>query len=341
MARRGTTEASGSEVIEGLRRFLAGCRRSDGGVRPGLDRRYRGTSDTALSDLAAPVYALILEETFGFRVLNRRRTRRFIERGRDSDGLWRRARAPDPPAHLVLYDTMQALLGLRIIAGGRLSRAGLGRTIRGVRSLLVPGAERSFPPYALDFFGQFFAIVGRPLPPRIGCAVWRAYLARYGRGEVGGHVASTFHFVRHALQQGRKVPHAWEILRRTLALQRRDGSWNRMPDRSWDVHATFDGCFIVRRLGERLGWTPQCTRALAGAARYAMSCRNPDGGFGHFPGAASDVDAAYFQAGTLVMSGCLSARPVPPRLASVLGWGHVFPAATRRRRAARSAAVST
>jgi len=326
MARRGTTAASGAEVIEGLRRFLAGCRRSDGGVRPGLDHRYQGASDTALSDLAAPVYTLILEETFGFRVLDRRRTRRFIERGRNPDGLWRAAGAPDAPAHLVLYDTMQALLGLRILGGGRLPRIGQERTIGGVRRLLAAGAARSFPPYALDFFGQFFAILGRPLPGAIARAVWKAYRARYRAGEVGGHVASTFHFVRHALLAGRRVPDAPAILRRTLALQRRDGSWNRMPDRSWDVHATFDGTFIVRQLGFRIGWSPACTRALEGAARYALACRNPDGGFGHFPGATSDVDAAYFQAGTLVMSGRLSATPVPLRLARVLGWGHVFPA---------------
>jgi hypothetical protein len=320
------TVPSGPLVIRNLRAFLARCRRGDGGVRPGLGRGYRGTSDTGLSDLAAPVYALVLEETFGFRALDRARTRRFIERCRGGDGLYRSRGDGSVPAHLVLYDTMQAHLGLRIIAEPRVSRAGLARTVRAVKRLFTPSAGREFPAYALDFFGQFFAVVDRPLPPRIGRAVWRAYLGRYRRGEVGGHVASTFHFVRHALQQGRAVPHARAILDRTLALQRRDGSWNRMPDRSWDVHATFDGTFIVRQLGARLGWTPACTRALEGAGRFALACRNPDGGFGHFPGAASDVDACYFQTGTLVTAGVLPARPVPAGLARVLGWGHLFPA---------------
>lgn len=312
-------------IVQGLRAFLARCRRDDGGVRPGLKTGYRGTSDTRLSDLAAPVYALILEETFGFRALDRARTRRFIGRCRGGDGLYH-SRNASTPIHLVLYDTMQAQLGLRIIGGNRVPRAGLARTIGAVTRLFTPAVARGFPAYALDFFGQFFAIVNRPVPRRIARTVWRAYLARLSRGEVGGHVASTFHFVRHALLAGREVPHARAILDRTLALQRRNGSWNRMPDRSWDVHATFDGCFIVRQLGARLGWTPGCTRALEGAARYALSCRNPDGGFGHFPGAVSDVDAAYFQAGTLVLAGALPARPIPAGLARVLGWGHVFPA---------------
>ena len=31
--------------------------------------------------------------------------------------------------------------------------------------------------------------------------------------------------------------------------------------------------------------------------------RNPDGGFGHYPGSPSDADACFFHAGTLVMAG--------------------------------------
>ena len=36
-----------------------------------------------------------------------------------------------------------------------------------------------------------------------------------------------------------------------------------------------------------------------------MSCRNTDGGFGHFPQWYSDMDAVYFQFGTLIQAGRL------------------------------------
>jgi prenyltransferase beta subunit len=163
------------------------------------------------------------------------------------------------------------------------------------------------------------------MPRNIGEWVWRSYLSRYGNGEIGGHVATTFHFVRFARLLGKLVPHAREILARTLALQKRDGSFNRMPDRSWDVHATFDACFIVRQLGWMLGWEEEYGQALEKAGLYAASCGNADGGFGHFPGRPSDMDATYFHAGTLVMADILPRRVIPRNLARVLGWGHVFP----------------
>ena len=50
---------------------------------------------------------------------------------------------------------------------------------------------------------------------------------------------------------------------------------------------------------------PECRRALDRAAAWALTCRNADGGFGHFPGSPSDADAVYFQVGTLVMTGTL------------------------------------
>ena len=61
------------------------------------------------------------------------------------------------------------------------------------------------------------------------------------------------------------------------------------------------------------------------AGDWALSCRNADGGFGHFPGSPSDADACYFQLGTLVMAGVLKPVELPPADAKVLGWGHLFP----------------
>jgi hypothetical protein len=55
-----------------------------------------------------------------------------------------------------------------------------------------------------------------------------------------------------------------------------------------------------------------------------LSCRNDDGGFGHYPGWHSDMDAVYFQFGTLVQAGRVPAadRDLPD--AHTLGWGHAL-----------------
>jgi len=295
-------------------------------MNPGSRSNYRGAADTALTDLAAPVYGLILEETFGLRVLNRKQTLHFLESRRSRDGLYRsksRVRGRRNPAHLLLYNTLQALLGLRIIGVNKVPRVGLAASTRAVMSMFRRGAYKHFPPYALDFFSQYFGVVNKPYPPAAQ-AITNRYLSAYRDGEVYGHVASTFHFVRHARLTGIPINVAPEILAKTLTLQRRDGSFNCMPDPAWDRHATFDGCFIVRQLGSKLGWKRSCNRAMQAAGRYALSCRNPDGGFGHFPGKTSDIDAVYFHAGTLVMAGMLPHERIPANLRRVLGWGHVF-----------------
>ena len=59
--------------------------------------------------------------------------------------------------------------------------------------------------------------------------------------------------------------------------------------------------------------------------RWALRCRNADGGFGHYPGSPSDADAVYFQVGTLVLAGYLKPATPLPRNAHLLGWGHLLP----------------
>jgi hypothetical protein len=56
-----------------------------------------------------------------------------------------------------------------------------------------------------------------------------------------------------------------------------------------------------------------------------LTCRNRDGGFGHFPGSTSDADANYFQVATLVMEGHLKPVDPLPADAHLLAWGHLFP----------------
>jgi hypothetical protein len=88
-----------------------------------------------------------------------------------------------------------------------------------------------------------------------------------------------------------------------------------------DRHATFDALFLLSQLGKD---TPEVRKAMAKAARWALLCRNADGGVGHFPGSPSDADAVYFQVGTLVMAGFLKPAEPPPKDPQLLSWGHVF-----------------
>ena len=59
------------------------------------------------------------------------------------------------------------------------------------------------------------------------------------------------------------------------------------------------------------------------------SRRSNGEGFGHFPGHASDIDAIYFHAGTLVMAGFLKPVDPLPKDPHLLSWGHLFPVPMR------------
>jgi geranylgeranyl transferase type-2 subunit beta len=108
------------------------------------------------------------------------------------------------------------------------------------------------------------------------------------------------------------------MVARVLRDQKSDGGWDiKQPD--WDVHACFDALFILRQLNEH---NPDVQRAIARGAEWALRCRNPDGGFGHFPGRHSDMDAVYFQLGSVIQ-----AEQVPGArsdLDGTLGWGHAM-----------------
>src|SRR5207248_3222005 len=89
-----------------------------------------------------------------------------------------------------------------------------------------------------------------------------------------------------------------------------------------DRHATFDAVFTLRQLAADRS---EVKDAIRRAASWVLTCRNDDGGFGHFPGSPSDMDAVYFHVGTLVMAGRL--KPVEPLPADphLLSWGHLMP----------------
>jgi WD40 repeat protein len=145
-------------------------------------------------------------------------------------------------------------------------------------------------------------------------------------GYSNNHVAATFHASHYYRLVGEETPRAKEMVARILRDQKPDGSWFlNMPAR--DRHATFDAVFTLRHEGKD---SPVCRTAIDKAAAWALSCRNPDGGFGHFPGSTSDADAVYFQVGTLVMAGALKPEGPQPADPHLLSWGHLMPVVERR-----------
>src|SRR5438105_2158597 len=137
------------------------------------------------------------------------------------------------------------------------------------------------------------------------------------------HIATTLHATHYYRLVVEKTPKAEAIVKRALAEQHANGSWFINPP-ARDRHATFDAVFTLRHLG---AGRDDVKKAFAKTTRWVLSCRNADGGFGHFPGSPSDMDAVFFQVGSLVMTGWLSlADPLPPD-PHLLGWGHLMPLA--------------
>ena len=130
-------------------------------------------------------------------------------------------------------------------------------------------------------------------------------------GYLHDHVAATFHAAHYYRLIGEEVPKGEAMLARVLRDQKADGSWMLNapgPRPARHVRRRVRG---PQQVG---GDRPEARKALAKAAAWSLSCRNPDGGFGHFPGSTSDADACFFHAGVLVMAGATRAgRPAPGR----------------------------
>ena len=139
-------------------------------------------------------------------------------------------------------------------------------------------------------------------------------------GYMHNHIANTFHLAHYYALMGQPTPKAEAILKRALKDQNTNGSWLINPP-ARDRHATFDAVFTLVHLGKDRA---DCQKAVKKAAAWALSCRNADGGFGHFPGSPSDADAVYFQVGTLVLAGWLPPTRELPKNAHLLGWGHLL-----------------
>jgi geranylgeranyl transferase type-2 subunit beta len=305
-----------SDILNGLRTFYAKTARPDGSFQPGIDPEYRGMSDSAYSDLAAVTYAVTIHKTFGWRLPFEDKTIAWLLGRQKPSGEFVNVVGTVKPdsAEGRTYNTTQALVALRAL---------------GVKPIYDPlpifddvlkADYKDLPPYTTSFFPLAYLCAGKPIPEKADRGV-RALMIQDRTGYLNDHIAATFHASHYYHLVGEPTPKATAMVARILADQAADGSWL-LNKPSRDRHATFDAVFTLHHEGHD---RKDCRDAIQRAARWALSCRNPDGGFGHFPGSPSDADAVYFQVGTLVMAGLLKpVDPLPPD-PHLLSWGHLMP----------------
>jgi len=309
-------EPDPQEILAGVEKFLARTALQDGSYRPGVDPKYPGMSDSAYSDLAPTVYAVIVHKTFGWTLPSEQKTADFLHSRQQSDGAFVNiggtADPKSPQARA--YNTTQGLVALHAL-GRRPKYDPLP-----VFASALQEDYKKMPLYMTSFFPLAYRTAGKSIPPEADRKI-RALMAQSEDGYLHEHVASTFHAVHYYRLVGDQTPKADLIVRRVLKDQNKDGSWFINPP-ARDRHATFDAVFTLRHLA---GSSKEVVAALRKTTQWVLSCRNADGGFGHFPGSTSDMDALYFHLGALVMTGYLKPVEPLPRDPHLLGWGHLMP----------------
>jgi WD40 repeat protein len=315
-----TSAVTPAAVLEGLRRFYRQTARTDGSFQPGVDPAYLGMSDSAYSDLAPVTYACTVHKTFDWRLPHEDQTAEFLlARQREGGEFVNVAGTVDPQSPQGrTYNTTQGLVALRA----------LGRRPRfdplPVFEAILRQDYKTLPTYSTSFFPLAYLCAGEPIPEKADRDI-RALMTQDEDGYLDDHIAATFHASHYYSLVGQPTPKARQMVARILRDQKPDGSWMlNLPSR--DRHATFDAVFTLLHEG---GGRADCREAIGRAARWSLSCRNPDGGFGHFPGSTSDADAAYFHVGTLVMAGFLQPADPLPADPHLLSWGHLMPVRTR------------
>jgi prenyltransferase beta subunit len=308
-------EPTPEQVLSGVRDFFSKTALEDGSFRPGIDPEYEGMADTAYSDLAAAAYAVVLSRTFGWKLPHESKTLDFFLSRQHKDGSFFNVKGTVDPksSQAQVYNTTQGLVALH----------GLGSKPKydplPVFDRVLEGDYKKLPAYSSSFFPLAYRVCGKRMP-READRKLRATMVQADDGYLNDHIAATFHAVHYYHLMGESTPKAEVMLRRVLRDQKEDGSWLLNPP-SRDRHAGFDACVILKQLGKD---KPECKRALSRAAKWSLTCRNSDGGFGHFPGSPSDADAVYFHIGTLVLAGYLKPAKNLPRDAELLGWGHLM-----------------
>jgi hypothetical protein len=310
-------EPAPDDVLKGLRSFFQKTVRKDGSFQPGVAADYPGMSDSAASDLAPTVYAVILHKTFGWELPDAEKTKQHLLGRQGPDGaFFNVAGTFDPKSPIArAYNTTQGLVALRAL-GAKPARDPLP-----VFDAVLKEDYKKLPLYMTSFFPLAYLCAGKSIPAEADRKI-RAIMVQADDGYLQEHVASTFHLVHYYRLVGVKVPQGEAILRRILKDQNANGSWLINPP-ARDRHATFDAVFSLRHLAPD---SPETKESLHKAERWVLSCRNDDGGFGHFPGSPSDMDAVYFHVGSLVMTGYLRVADPPPADPHLLGWGHLMPA---------------
>lgn len=311
-------EISAGEVADTTRDFIRRCAKPDGGYAPSPESGYKGNSDTSLSDLAAVTYAAVLSKTMGWEMTDQAKSVAFVRRHQQHDGGFiNHAGNMDPKDPLArLCNTTQGVVGLRAMGE---------RPDIDPAPVMGPYFEnetyRKLPWYATSFFPLFFAAIEKLFPDAWSRAIEQHMTAHQADdGYIQDHVAATFHMAHFFRLVGKPTPKADAMVKRTIHDQKPDGGWD-IKDPDWDVHACFDALFILRQLG---GSDAPCREAIGRGGKWAISCRNPDGGFGHYPRRHSDMDAVYFNFGSLIQAGMVEAK-ADLRDARTLGWGHAMP----------------
>jgi geranylgeranyl transferase type-2 subunit beta len=323
-----STATTSGEVLAGLRHFYAKTSKPDGSFSPGIDPDYRGMSDSAYSDLAAVTYAVTIHKTFGWKLPREKQTMEFLlTRQRTSGKFYNVGGTVDPQsAEGRVYNTTQGIVALRAL--------GLKPRFDPLPVFEeIPKQDyKTLPPYLTSFFPLAYLAYGRPIPPEADRRI-RATMIQAPDGYLNDHIAATFHAVHYYRLIGEPTPLATQMVERALRDQKPDGSWLMNPP-ARDRHATFDAVFALWQLGHDRA---DCRAAIQKAARWVLTCRNPDGGFGHFPGSTSDADAIYFHVGVLVMAGFLEPVKPLPKDSHLLSWGHLMPLPNTPEDAARLA----
>lgn len=303
-------------LLAGLKDFFAKCAKSDGSFQPGIDPKYEGISDSAYSDLAPVAYAVVIHKTFGWKLRDEEKTRTFLLARQNLDGAFVNVAGTVDPKSAAgrAYNTTMGLMALRAL-GTKPKYDPLP-----VFDVVLKADYKELPLYMTSFFPLAYLASDKAIPADADKKI-KALMVQDDDGYINDHVAATFHAAHYYRLIGEDVPKADAMLKRVLRDQKEDGSWMLNPP-ARDRHASFDACFILRQLG---GDKPEVKKSLERAAKWSLSCRNKDGGFGHYPGSPSDADACFFQIGTLVMAGWLKPVDPLPKDAHLLGWGHLFP----------------
>jgi geranylgeranyl transferase type-2 subunit beta len=314
------------DVLQGLHKFYHATARADGSYQAGIDPDYLGMSDSAYSDMAAVTYAVTIHRTFGWTLPYEDRTGKFLLSRQNENGDFFNVDGTVDPTSAAgrTYNTTQGLVALHAL--------GLKPRFNPlpVFEEILKEDYKSLPPYSTSFFPLAYLCAGQPIPEKADRGI-RELMVQDETGYMNDHVAATFHASHYYSLVGEETPKSQEMVARILRDQKPDGSWLiNMPSR--DRHATFDAVFTLLHEG---GDREDCREAIQRAAQWSLSCRNEDGGFGHYCGSTSDADAIYFQVGTLVMAGYLKPTNPLPADPHLLSWGHLMPRTAARKAQAK------